>query len=286
LISFSYGVSSWRSTLKLCEQDDSSKDFQTTAVYGMFLCITPRERHGTMIRDLFQSVCPVSLALLAACTTLPQFSETEPVSLRFLDAPDFHLNIVEPSARPGSLAGETAKEAAGDSFEGCLNAGVIGVILSPVCAAIGAAAGAAGGAATGAAVSAAQTLPEDDATALSAVSSQLMSSRDWSQTYLNVLKQTANAHHVLIDDSNEHSRLSVHLRELEWHIVPGNQARIHSTVWVVLQHKEERHTRSYEVMSQALQVDKWVVDQGQPIADALNQLFADTAEEIWSDLSK
>jgi hypothetical protein len=82
---------------------------------------------------------------------------------------------------------------------------VIEVLISPVCAAIGAAVGAAGGAATGAAVSAAQTLPEDDATALNAVSSQLLSSRDWSQTYLNVLERTAKAHNVLIDNSNENS---------------------------------------------------------------------------------
>lgn len=220
-----------------------------------------------------------ALLSLAACATGPQIRGSEPVSLMIIEPADFYLNVnnaAEPSARPGALAGEGAASA----FRDCASEDeILALFLKPLCAAIGAAAGAV----TGAVVSHIETMPEEDAARLTQVSAQATSAWDWQQNLRAALEREARLRNVVVDEDGAETQVLVYLQNIEWGAAFANQAQIESTVQIVIRQDGQTHLETYEQKSGALQVDKWEANQGQPILDALQQIFATTSEKIWSD---
>lgn len=222
---------------------------------------------------------PVMLGI-AACATQAGLPALETASFRLLDASDLTVSLAnegDASVRPGALAGETAADAAAD----CIGqAGIIGILISPLCAA----AGAVTGAATGAVVTTAQTLPADDAESLFRASRTVMEASDWDARVAQAVRQSAPAHDVVLDSGAADSRVSFRVSNLRWRIFVGNQAAIECRAWIVVEHAGERFTRSYEHRTEARQVDDWIADDGQAIAAALEQLFVEVGDSVWSDL--
>ena len=216
---------------------------------------------------------------VTGCAAGPSVRDVSEVSINVPASSDFHpelINVADPGARPGRLAGQGARQGLQDCSDGQYP--VLSILMAPLCAGMGAAAGAA----VGAVVTATSTIPDEDERIAVNATRQAVSTVHWRDDFRHRLEADGAARGKSIAAFPAGRILTVSVDDLAWSITVGNRLEVRAEIVVMTGSGQDFAQKVFTVSTPARTAEYWASNGGTPLRDAMDGLFAAASDRVWS----